>query len=141
MKKIVLLSCTKKKKNYSCTAREMYSSSEIFTTAFKYAKLISNDIYILSSKYGLLSCDDIVEPYDECINDITLAERKEWARGIIDNLTQCSNLQEDSFEIITGKAYYEDLIDSLAHYSIPLKGKGISQWIPSLNILIIRRMV
>ena len=61
---IVLISCVKKKASQPRPARELYIS-DLFRKSLKYAQSLSPDaIYILSAKYGLLSLDTVIEPYD-----------------------------------------------------------------------------
>lgn len=73
--KIALLSCTSKKKNYTCPAYEMYSESSRFHKAYQFAKLVSDKIFILSAKYGLLPEDRLIETYDESLHDKNAQEK------------------------------------------------------------------
>jgi len=136
MKQIVILSCTAKKKSYPCSAAEMYSASQYFVKAYQYAKLIGDEIFILSTKYGLLYQDEVIDPYDETLNNKTENEKSEWAKSVIEKLRSLTDIQNDNFTLIMGRTYYEQIIPQLAHYAIPLKGKNLNLWIPSLNKLI-----
>jgi hypothetical protein len=61
--KIAIIGCSKSKQNYTCRADEMYTGT-IFQKSYEVAKQITDNIYILSAKYGLLKPDTIIEPYD-----------------------------------------------------------------------------
>lgn len=136
VKRIVLLSCTSKKKNYPCLAAEMYSESPNFSRAYEYAKLVGDQIYILSPKYGLLSEDQLIEPYEMSLKRENIQFNKNWSQQIFDKLKQSTDIENDHFTIITGENYYRYYLSNLKHYDIPLKGKRIGEWIPTLSKLI-----
>ena len=54
--KIAIIGCSKSKQNYACRADEMYTGT-IFQKSYEVAKQITDNIYILSAKYGLLKPD------------------------------------------------------------------------------------
>lgn len=134
--KIALLSCTKSKKSYSCKASEMYSESRIFRRAYQYAKLICDEVYILSAKYGLISEEDIIEPYNETLNKKSTQERRLWSEKVRLNLGKLYSLENDEFLVLAGKSYNEFLLPYLNKYELPLKGINIFYWIPKLEELI-----
>jgi hypothetical protein len=41
---------------------------------------------VLSSRYGLVSPDAQIEPYDYTLNTLGVAERREWAKKVLDQL-------------------------------------------------------
>tara|TARA_R100000008_G_scaffold85019_1_gene73868 strand:+ start:75 stop:548 length:474 start_codon:yes stop_codon:yes gene_type:complete len=104
MKKIAVISCGSKKKDYKCPATEMYSDGLLFNTMHSFVKSEYNDYVILSGKYGVLNPDEIIEPYGDVVffvqkifRDKALKEgrtikavpRKEqdnWARKVKDQL-------------------------------------------------------
>ena len=61
--RIAIIGCSKSKQNYACRADEMYTGT-IFIKSYNVAKQITDNVYILSAKYGLLKPDNIIEPYD-----------------------------------------------------------------------------
>lgn len=134
--KIALLSCTSKKKDYPCAAYEMYSESARFQKAYQFAKLISDNIFILSPKYGLLPEDKLIEPYDESLHDKNAQERKTWANAVLHELQKVADLQNDEFIILAGEKYREHLLPHLSHYWLPLKGMSIGKWDAELTKLI-----
>lgn len=134
--RIALLSCTKRKKSFPCRASEMYMESDNFRYAYQYAKLTCDRIFILSSKFGLLSETDRIEPYDETLQDKTLEERKLWARNVLQKLSRESSFERDEFLVLTGKFYNEFLLPHFENYELPLKGLEIGKWVPKLKLLI-----
>ncbi|MDR3543677.1 MAG: hypothetical protein P4L69_22380 [Desulfosporosinus sp.] len=125
--RIVLISCVAKKKEIPALARDLYISP-LFKGAYRYArKLDADKIFILSAKYGLLEETDMIEPYNETLNNQSVTEIKKWASNIIDILAKKTDLHEDEFILLAGEKYRKYLIDSLRHTSIPLKGLSIGK--------------
>ena len=97
MDKIVLISCASQKRSYKCKARDLYISA-LFKKNLRYAlKLAPDQIFILSAKYGLVGLDDEIEPYNLTLNTMSSSKIKQWASGILRQLTERANLQEDQF--------------------------------------------
>ena len=65
MKTIAITSCSKKKKTYTCTVREMYSDSYLFLSRRVYLDTLYNEWYVWDEDDGLLSPDSIIEPYGD----------------------------------------------------------------------------
>ena len=60
---VVLLSCVKSKRTVRCRTADMYISP-LFRKMMAYANTLSpKRLFILSAKYGLLSPDDLIDPY------------------------------------------------------------------------------
>ena len=118
--RIALISCSKLKKPYLCEARELYSASRLFSLSYAYARENADRIYILSAKYGLVGENERIAPYDETLNEKSLSERKAWARRVTDQLRQVCDISRDTFLILAGKNYYENLIQQLPYTELPL---------------------
>lgn len=125
--KIALISCTSKKKTYKCKASELYSESPRFALAYNYAKKNSDKVYILSAKYGLVSDDEIIEPYNETLKDKSVEERKKWSENVLKNLESKFSLEDDEFLILAGVKYNEYLLPCINKYELPLKGKRMGK--------------
>ncbi|MDC0764855.1 hypothetical protein POF51_29475 [Brevibacillus sp. AG] len=127
---VVLISCTKKKQPLACEAEMMYSPSSLFSKALCYAKqhLKPDHIFILSAKYGLLPLDQVIEPYEKTLNNLSSIERKQWAKIVNEQLAKLP-LKKAIF--LAGSKYREDLIPILESLGIecevPLKGLGIGE--------------
>lgn len=79
MARIALISCTSLKENYRCPAKELYFKSPTFRLAYAFAEIVADHTYILSAKYGLVSIDDILAPYNETLLDKTDEQKKNGA--------------------------------------------------------------
>jgi hypothetical protein len=135
MSKYALINCTKLKKDFPCSAKEMYLESQLFRKAVQY---ISNqnydDWFILSAKHGLLYKDTLIEPYDITLNNMNALQRKKWSKDVFEQLIK---LEPQQFDFYAGQKYREYLIplleDSGIQYQIPLVGKGIGEQLKFYN--------
>jgi hypothetical protein len=129
MSRYALISCTKLKKDYTCTANEMYLESQLFKKAVQYiSQQDYDDWFILSAKYGLLHKDTVIEPYDITLNNMNSLQRKEWS---LDVFNQIIKLNPTHLDFYAGKKYRDYLIPLLKergiHCIVPLEGKGIGE--------------
>ena len=125
--RIVLISCVAKKKNIPTMAKDMYISP-LFKGAYRYAhKLEADRIFILSAKYGLLEETDLIEPYNETLNTKSIVDVKKWGQSVLLALNEKTDLQKDEYVFLAGEKYRKYLIDSICHYSVPLKGLSIGK--------------
>jgi hypothetical protein len=56
---VALISCSKIKRSYPCEARLLYEPSKLFSKSLAYAQTITDDIYVLSAKHGLVSLNEV----------------------------------------------------------------------------------
>ncbi len=118
---VVLVSCVKSKRSASCPAEQMYTS-DLFKKMMAYARKLSpRKIFILSAKYGLLALDTMIEPYEQTLKKMPLAERRIWAARVLDCLQKFVDLENDHIVFLAGKLYREGLISHIRHYSIPME--------------------
>lgn len=134
--RIALISCTSRKKAYKCPARDLYSESPRFRSAYALAKLVADKIFILSAKYGLVPEEMIIEPYNETLKDKSALERRAWGEKVLNDLRKVSDLESDEFIVLAGEVYHENLLPHLVHFWLPLKGKRQGEWIPELERLV-----
>jgi|SRR5271157_3007623 len=133
MQKIVLISCVSKKRSQRSKARELYISP-LFKKNLEYAfKLAPDKIYILSAKYGLVGLDDEIEPYDLTLNTMSANEIKQWANGVLRQLSENTDLQNDYFVFLAGEKYRKYLLPFISHYDIPLEGLPIGKQLQKLS--------
>jgi len=128
MRKLFFISCTKSKKDYCTTAKELYSPSDLFRKHMAYAEMKAKKgdiIFILSAKYGLLQLDDVKCPYELTLNTMKKAERKEWAKKVLEQLQGIADFEHDQAVFLAGKPYYQDLLNSFT-ISPNIPGKGLS---------------
>ena len=132
MKKIVLISCVKQKLDKPAKVKELYVS-DLFRKFLAYAETLSPDtVFILSAKYGLLNCEEMIEPYELTLNTMGVRERKDWSGKVIDQLGKVSGLRCDKFIFLAGERYRQYLLPHISHYEIPLQGLRVGeqkQWL------------
>jgi cytoplasmic iron level regulating protein YaaA (DUF328/UPF0246 family) len=79
-------------------------------------------IFILSAKYGLLTPDDIIEPYEQTLKRMKSAERRVWAERVVSELRKSCDLEADHFVFLAGDAYRKDIVSHIRQYMVPMKG-------------------
>lgn len=98
---IGLISCVKSKANKRCEAKDMYISP-LFKYMYAYAKKRCKEVYILSAKYGLLSENTPIVPYNVTLNSMSERQKKEWAKNIMLSLSKRYDLNKEIFLIMGG---------------------------------------
>ena len=127
MKKVVLVSCSKKKVPHRGKAKDLYISP-LFAMSMKYAESLKPDaIFILSAKHWLLELDTEVDSYNVSIHDLSKDELRRWAEQVIVQLGAKTNLQTDHFIFLTGAEYYKHLTPQMKSFELPLQGLGIGK--------------
>ena len=127
MKKIVLISCVKKKRPVPCAAIDFYDSPW-FQKARDYgSSLHPDEIYILSAKYGLARADQMLCPYDETLNAMNSMQRKAWAEKVLAQMKNAGIDFNDEVIFLAGQKYRENLIQKFANAVVPLRGLGIGK--------------
>ena len=134
MKKIILISCVSKKREYKTKAKDLYQST-LFKYALKYAQKLNPDkIYILSALHGLLELDDEINPYNKTLNKMKKIEKQQWSNKVLNQLKQKNlDLVNDEFIILAGKNYREYLVNEIKNYKIPMEGLGIGEQLSFLK--------
>lgn len=100
------------------------------------ARLMGDRWYILSAKHGLLSPSQVIEPYDETLNEMRKSERLLWAEGVLTHLLTLTKCQ-DTVVFLAGKRYREFIAPELRRegYSvdIPMEGMPIGKQLSWIN--------
>nr|WP_209005130.1 DUF6884 domain-containing protein [Anaeromyxobacter diazotrophicus] len=85
--------------------------------------------FILSAQYGLLEPDAEVEPYERTLNTMAVAQRREWARRVLEQLEpRLASVQQ--IVLLAGMRYREFLVPRLSavcRVEVPLEGLGIGK--------------
>ena len=133
MKKIVLISCVSKKLSEKAEAHDLYISP-LFSLNWAYANQLEPDaIFILSAKYGLLPPNREIEPYNLTLNAMSANEIKNWAKRVLEQLTQQCDVRRDHFIFLAGQNYRKYLIPSMASYAVPMQGLSIGKQLQYLK--------
>ena len=108
---IILISCVKSKLPHKAAARDLYTSPR-FRMSRDIADGNGSRWYVLSSLYGLLGPQDVVETYDYTLNELDIATRRVWAQKVFDALIRAEpNLRRVT--MFAGKRYREFLAPKL----------------------------
>jgi hypothetical protein len=133
---ICLVSCVGAKRTTAAPAKALYQS-DWFIKARAYAEAISQRWFILSAKHGLVHPDDVIAPYEQTLNTMDIAGRRNWARLV---QSQMDDAIPDAAQIVVlaGQRYREFLMDYLgrrAHtVEVPMAGLRIGEqlgWLES----------
>ena len=110
-REIGLVSCVKTKRDEPASPKNLYTS-DYFEKMRSYAEQYHDDWWILSAKHGLLNPDgEPIEPYDETLSGARVAEKREWAKQVAEELNDEGLLSEDVPLVVhAGKDYYEELL-------------------------------
>lgn len=113
MKNVYLISCTKTKRKYSCSAEEMYSPSNLFRLSLNYALDNVSDkysqIYILSANYYLLPLSQNISPYDKSLNSMTKSNAEQWGKIVYNQIKETFDINKTKFIVLGGENYIKPL--------------------------------
>jgi len=133
MRRVVLVSCGKRKRLVRSPAGSLYVGS-LFTKSLAYARrLAPSAIYILSAKHGLLRLDEEIEPYEMTLNRMSKAARAEWDTRVLRQLAEVADLSGDHFIFLTGERYREGLVPGLVSSEAPLAGLPLGRQLQFLS--------
>ena len=135
MQTIYLVSCASKKQSAAAPAKDMYIS-DLFKEAMTYVESTDSSWFILSAKYGLLSSEEIIKPYNETLNKMKVQDRRLWADRVLAALKSVL-VPGDEVIFFAGMKYREFLAGPLTQMNIkvvvPLEGLRIGQQLQRLK--------
>jgi hypothetical protein len=132
MTRIGLVSCVKSKLPHPAPARDLYTSA-LFRGARCSVERSCDGWFILSAEHGLVSPDEVLEPYEKTLTTASPAERRRWSQRVLDELRrELGDMHGHTFEIHAGVAYANfGLTDGLeqagALVELPLEGLGLGK--------------
>ena len=125
---IIFISCTKTKAKEICKAKDMYSPSQWFRLAYRYAKSLKpSAIYILSAKYGLLSPDDEIKPYEKTLVSEKDAEIRKWSLMVAKQIKAKVANREEAVVFLCGKNYRKYIQNLFPKHTAPVSHYGIGK--------------
>jgi hypothetical protein len=123
------VSCVSQKLDRSAAAKDLYVSS-LFFKARSYVESNNAPWWILSAKYGLVSPDDVIAPYDQTLNQMAVADRRRWANKVVSQLAE-QPIKPQCIVLLAGARYREFLEPKLKAMGIevlvPMKGLRIGE--------------
>lgn len=122
---IILVSCVKSKLPHSAPARELYTSPW-FKKVRSIVEASGARWFVLSSLYGLVAPNTKIAPYDHTLNNLGVAERRAWAKRVIEKLMP-EIAGQRRVVIFAGHRYREFLTE-------PLRRHGITVVVPMAHL-------
>jgi hypothetical protein len=128
---LVLIGCVKSKLGYPAPAKDLYTSA-LFRKERAYAESSGKPWFILSAKHGLVSPDEVIEPYDVYLKTMPDAYRAWWGRAVVSQLGEAFGPVDGvSIEIHASAAYVDQILPRLtiegARVVTPLHGLTMGQ--------------
>ncbi len=128
--KIALISCCKTKLNIPAKAMDLYTGDS-FKKIRQYSEINYHGWAILSALLGLVSTDEIIEPYEFTLIGKSKMQKQSWANSIFAQIILQYKPGEDELFIFAGRDYRDHLMPLLEQagfsVTVPLKGLGIGQ--------------
>jgi hypothetical protein len=105
--RIGLVGCVKTKLPHPAPARDLYAS-DLFRGRRAYVENTCERWFILSAKHGLVEPDEVLQPYDQTLKDVSVAERQDWAARVLGALRgRVGEFGGSIFEIHAGVEYVD----------------------------------
>jgi len=134
---VTLVGCSKQKRAKPCPAKDLYLG-QTFRRAMRYAEKASDEVFILSAKFGLLRTHDWIGPYDCAMQRLPARVRQLWAEEVVGRLAGYLPRLPLTITILAGQDYAIPFLDAVGDhrwsFQQPLKGlRGgcQKQWLQS----------
>lgn len=111
MTEVVLVGCTKTKREHPAEARDLYDESPLFRKRRRVARIRGDWWNILSAEHGLVRPENWLEPYDTYIGNV---DSEAWAEKVLATLLDDLARHDDpTVTIFAGKKYVDPLVPEL----------------------------
>lgn len=133
MSKIILIGCGKQKARARSIARELYTGS-MFSARLRHAEQSGCPWWIVSAKHGLVLPDELLNPYDLTISDLSVLDKSAWPLNVVaslidhlpESIQDARQLRAVLVELHLGADYAEPLIAVIQatgmSHSWPMRG-------------------
>ena len=119
LKTVVLISCTGEQRPGRWKATELYESNS-FNENLACAKILSDEVYILSSAKGLIELDTEVENYNVDQSAKTDKELDVWGAMVAEQMKeQGIDVDNSDFIILAWRHFYKPLLKYIKFYELP----------------------
>lgn len=110
--------------------------SQLFRGFRRYAEANADEWFIVSAEYGLLSPEQVVEPYERTLNKMNKAERVAWGERVQRQLLGV--LPESAEVILLAGARYREGIEPFLRdrgfkVMVPLRGLSFGEQLQKLK--------
>lgn len=106
---LFLIGCGRQKTTGPTAARDLYTSTR-FAAATKLVEALGAPWFVISGKHGLLPPDQIVEPYDLDLKQLSQDDIRSWADRVIRALPK----DADSICVLSEHGYSDPIVTILA---------------------------
>ena len=111
---LLLVGCVKTQLDHAAPADELFISP-LFRYRREFAERSGRPWFVLSSRYGLLAPETVVEPYDFPLARQPVGYRRQWAARVVGDLaSSVGELARRTIEIHAGAAHAEP-VTALLH--------------------------
>lgn len=121
---IAFIACSKTKRKTPGMAKNVYAS-DLFKKSYAYAIKHADRVYILSAKYGLITPETYIIPYEKTLNKASEKERKRWAYTVFQTFIRWGGQTEEPALFLCGENYRKYLMRLFPNGTAPLKGLSI----------------
>jgi hypothetical protein len=94
----------KTKLDHPAAARDLYAST-LFRGRLAYVEATCDRWFVLSAKHGLVTPDEVFEPYEETLNHKSVEAKRDWAARVVVQLIESVDIPGTVFEVHAGAAY------------------------------------
>lgn len=113
---VVLVSCGRRKRADLVPAKDLYTSPR-FQEARKFAESFADHWFVISAKYGLVSPETAISPYDVALETFSLRQKTSWVDGIVESLTK-ANLLNSRITVLASGSYASTLREKLENFGV-----------------------
>ena len=124
------MGCVKRKAAAPRPARDLYTSA-LFVGRRRYVEQSCSEWWILSALHGLVSPEDVLEPYDVTLKDASAAGRRAWSNEVLARLDDQAGVRSGDVVEIHAGAEYRDfgimrgLRQRSVHVVVPAEGLSL----------------
>lgn len=119
-----------------CRGRQgTWNVSALFTGRRRYVERTCSEWWILSALHGLVSPEDVVEPYDVTLKNAARVDRREWSDRVLTSLDEHVGLRPGEVaEIHAGSEY--------RHFGLVqgLQQRGVTVVVPAVGMPLGRQL-
>jgi len=133
MKTLAIIPCTNQKADEPMKARDLWVGSH-FQFVLAHAELFYDKVLIMSYKYGLISPDDVIEPYDYDVRNASAVEKLKWWWALREDIIEVCAAEDkpDLVALYTGgferdRIMREFVRNGVRQVIVPFEGRGIGQ--------------
>lgn len=105
---VLLVGCVKSKRPQAAPARDLYTST-LFARRRRYAERSGAPWFVVSSRWGLVTPEEVIAPYDVFLGEMPASYRRAWAAFVVAQLAGHLELAGASIEIHAGDHYVAEL--------------------------------